>query len=178
MLKALLIIALSALASLISVPVGSEGFRITFGIVVLISALHLFKPKHPVLLALVTGLAVSVVRIFADSMSMEMTGAIASNYLLEIAFYVTYAFVYNWAITTNTSKYPLPLVVALVLCDTGANTVEFALRHLAANSAWDTTSFISILLAAFVRSVVIVFVIWLFDHFMGRNKEGYNGISG
>ena len=163
MLKTLLIIVLSAMASLISFPVGSGGFRITFGIVVLISALHLFKPKHPVLLALAAGLAIILLRIVMDSFSMEMTASIASNYLLEIAYYVGYAFVYNWAITTNTSPYPLPQVVALVLCDTGANTIEFALRHLAADTVWDTTSFYSILLAAFVRSVLIVFVVWLYN---------------
>lgn len=165
MFKLVLIVVLSALASLISIPVGDGGFRITFGIVVLISGLHLFKPRHPVLLALATGLAVSLVRILVDSMTLEMTSAIASSYLLEIAFYVGYAYVYNWAITTNTSPYPLPLVVALVLCDTGANTIEYALRYLAGNTVWTTTSFVSILLAATVRSVLIVFIIWLYHQF-------------
>ena len=166
-----LIIILSALASLVSIPVGNGGFRITFGNVVLISALHLFKPRHPLALALATGLAVTLARIFMDSMSMEMTAALASSYLLEIAFYVAYAWIYSWAVTTNTSPYPLPLAVALVLCDTGANTIEFSLRHLASDTIWDTTSFSAILLAAFVRSVVIVFVIWLSNYFSMRKSS-------
>lgn len=163
MLQAVLIIVLSALGSLLSISVGEGDFRITFGIVIFIAALHLLKPKHPITLALLTGLAVSVLRIFVDSLSMDMTATLASSYLLEIAFYVGYAWFYDWAVTTNTSPYPLPLAVALVLCDTGANTIEFSLRALASNSAWDTTSFVSILLAAFVRSVVIIFVIWAYQ---------------
>lgn len=161
MLQAVLIVVFSALASLISLPVGSGGFRITFGIVALITALHVLKPKHPILLALLTGIAVAILRITVDSFSLGMDATIASSYLLEIFFYVAYAFIYDWAITTNTSSYPLPLVLALVLCDTGANTIEYILRNLAANTVWDNTSFYSILLAAVVRSVVIVFAVWL-----------------
>lgn len=163
MLKSVLIVLFTALGSLLSVSVGGGDFRITFGIVILIAALHLFKPKHPVLLGLAAGLAVALLRILVDSSSMGMTASTASSYLLEIAFYAGYAWLYNWAVTTNTSPYPLPLAVALVLCDTGANTIEFSLRHLAADTVWDSTSFYSILLAAFVRSVVIVFIIWLFQ---------------
>lgn len=166
-----MIIILSALASLLSVAVGDGSFRITFGIVILISGLHLFKPKHPIILALATGLAISLLRIFVDSMSMDMTASIASSYLLEIIYYVTYAFLYNWAVTTNTSPYPLPLAVALVLCDTGSNTVEFALRYLANDTSWTTTSFYSILVAAFVRSVLIVLIAWVFDRFVVNQRK-------
>ena len=170
MLNAMIII-LSALASLLSVAVGDGDFRITFGIVILISGLHLFKPKHPILLALATGFAISLLRIFVDSMSMDMTASIASSYLLEIVYYVTYAFLYNWSITTNTSPYPLPIVVALVLCDVGSNTVEFALRYLAADTIWATTSFYSIFVAAFVRSVLIILIVWLFDNLVTRRRK-------
>lgn len=174
----IMIIILSALASLISVSVGDGDFRITFGIVILISSFHLFKPKHPVLLSFVAGLVIVFLRIFVDSLSIDMTASIASSYLLEVFFYVTFAFLYNWAITTNTSKYPLPLVVALVLCDTGSNTVEFALRYLASDTVWAATSFYSILVAAFVRAVVIVLIVWLFENITGqKSKGGFDGIS-
>lgn len=171
MLKAVMIIVLSALASLLALPVGDGNFRITFGIVVLITALHLLKPKYPVALAFVTGLAVILLRIFTDSLSMDMTAQIASSYLLEISFYFGYALIYNWAVTTNTSTYPLPLVVALVICDTGANTIEYILRNLAADTIWNSTSFYSILLAAFVRSVIIVFGVWLLQNSSLRRKS-------
>lgn len=161
MLIAVLTVILSALGSLLSISAGDGNFRITLGIVVLISALHLFKPKHPVLLAFATGLAVILLRIFVDSSSIPMNATLASSYFLEIFFYVGYAFIYNWAITTNTSPYPLPLVVALVLCDTGSNTIEYSLRTLAANSAWVSTSFYTIILAAMVRSVLIVLLVWI-----------------
>lgn len=170
MLKALLIVILSALASLLALPVGDGSFRITFGIVVLITALHLFKPRHPVALALVTGLAVVLLRIFVDSLSMPMTATLASSYLLEISFYLGYAFVYDWAVTTNTSPYPLPFVVALVLCDTGANAIEYTLRNLASDTVWNNTSFYTILLAAFVRSVLIVFAVWAYQNAMHKKS--------
>ncbi|MFZ2258178.1 MAG: hypothetical protein WAV55_08605 [Clostridiaceae bacterium] len=170
MFKSIWIIILSALASLIYLPVGDGSFRITFGIVVLIAALHLFKPKHPVALSFVTGLAIVILRIAVDSFSIEMTSSIASSYLLEIPYYLGYAVVYDWAITTNRSAYPLPLVVALVLCDTGANTIEYSLRNLAADTIWNSTSFYTILLAAFVRSVLIVFAVWAYQNTMSKKS--------
>ena len=166
LLKTVLIVILSALASLIAIPVGDGGFRITFGIVVLITALHVFKPKNPITLGVITGLAVCTVRILFDSISMDMTASLASSYFLELSFYIAYPILYRLVFLTNTSKYPLPQVVSLVLCDTGSNAIEYSLRTLAGNVIWDTTSIYTILLAAFVRSVLIIMGVWLMEHFV------------
>lgn len=158
-----LMIVLTALASLISFPVGQGGFRITMGIVVFITATHVFKPNKPILLAVIAGIAVCLARIAFDATQGAMDLSLASNYLLEAFFYIGYALIYHWAVTTNDSEYPLPLVVALAISDAGANAFEYVLRHLANFEVYQNTSLLSILIAAFIRSVLIVFFIWLLE---------------
>lgn len=172
MLRTVLIVILSALASLIAIPVGDSGFRITFGVVVLITALHTFKPKNPITIGFLTGLAICIVRIIVDSFSMDMNATLASNYFLELAFYIAYPILYRWVFLTNTSKYPLPLVVGLVLCDTGSNAIEFTLRTLSGGAAFESASIYVILMAAFVRSVLIILGIWLLENFVIKKREG------
>lgn len=171
-MKTALIIILSALASLFAVPVGDSGFRITFGVVILITALHVYKPKNTITLGFLTGLAIVAVRILVDSFSMDMTATMASSYFLELSFYIAYPIFYRWVFTTNTSKYPLPQVIGLVLCDTGANAIEFTLRTLAGSATWESTSLYSILTAAFVRSVLIILGIWIMENFVVKNQKG------
>ena len=161
----IIIVVLSCLASLITFPV-SGSFRITLGIVVLFAGIHAYKIKKPILLSAITGLAVCLTRIIVESFGKGMTGAIASNYLLEITFYVGYGIIYYYAITKNTSKYPLPLVAALTLGDAGGNFIEYYLRHLAADEAWLNTSLTTIFLAAVVRSTLIVILVWLISRFV------------
>lgn len=158
------VVVLSALASLIAVPI-TDGFRISLGIVVLIAAIHAFHIERPIRLALITGVAVCLTRILFDSFRLDMTAQMASVYFLEVFFYLGYGAIYTFAVRTNTSPYPLPLVVALSLADMGGNFFEYALRHLAADEAWAGTSLVSILLAAFVRSVLIVFLVWALSSF-------------
>lgn len=157
----IIFILLTALASLISVPIGDAGFRFTLGIIIFITATHIFKPKRPILMAILAGLAVCIVRIIFDSMSIDMNAALASNYLLEAFFYIGYGLIYHWAVTTNTSDYPLPLVGALVLSDAGGNALEYFLRHLANYEVYQNASLLSILIAAAIRSVIIVILIWV-----------------
>ena len=160
-----LVVLLSTLASLVALPV-TGGFRISLAVVVLFSMIHALQLKRPILLAFVTGIAVVLTRIFVDSLSTPMTGTLASNYFLEVFFYLGYAVIYQWAIRNNTSSYPLPLVIALAIADTGGNFLEYSLRHLAADEAWASTSLMTILLAAIVRAVLIILLSWLISRFV------------
>ncbi len=161
-----LIVVLSALASIIAFPVAG-GFRISLGIVVLFACIHAFQIKRPIRLALVTGIVVCLTRMFLESFSTPMTATLATNYFLEVFFYLGYGIIYYFAITKNESaKYPLPLVVALTIADGGGNFLEYYLRHMAADEAWLQTSLVTILFAAFARSVLIVLLSWLLSNFI------------
>lgn len=168
-----LIILFSALASIVAIPV-SGSFRITLGIVVVIAAIEAFRIRKPILLAFLAGLAVCLTRILVDSFSGTMTATLASNYLLEFFFYVGYGTLYHVATTNNRSSYPLPLVVTLVLADAGGNFFEYFIRSLASDQAWATTSLTAILLAAFVRSVLIVLLVWFLTNYVSP-KLGIEG---
>lgn len=161
----ILIVLFSALASIVAFPVAG-GFRIGLGAVVLFACIHAFRVQRPILLSLIAGIAISLTRILVDSFSLEMTGTLASNYLLETFFYVGYGVIYYYAVVKNRSDYPLPLVVALTIGDGGGNFLEYYLRHLAADEAWTQQSLTVILITAVVRSVLIVLLAWILSRYV------------
>lgn len=160
------ILLATALLSLVSVPIGNSDFRITLGIVVFIAFVYILKFKRPILFSFVAGLVVCITRILFDSMSIKINGTLASNYLLETFFYLGYGIIYYLAVVSSKSAYPLPLVVSLAISDAGANTIEYIIRHIAADEVYENTSFYTILIAAFVRSVLIVLLIWILERFV------------
>ncbi|MDI9502590.1 MAG: hypothetical protein ACOX00_00340 [Peptoniphilaceae bacterium] len=172
MLTNVFIVLAATLASLIAMPVDG-GFRISLGVVVLFAGIHLFHVKRPILWAAIGGLSISLFRMLVASFSGPMSGMEASNHLWEFFFFIGYGIIYYYAIRRNTSDYPLPLVAALSLGDAGGNFLEYYLRHLAADEAWATTSLLTILLAAVLRSVLIVTIVWLGSRFVkpGPNRE-------
>lgn len=153
-------VILSALASNITLPVVG-GFRVTLGVVALFAMIHAFRLKRPILLATVTGIVVVLVRILLESFRMPINPEVASNYFLEVFFYFGFGFLYYYSVIHNQSAYPLPLVIALAISDAGGNFLEYLLRTLAADQTWTNTSLVTILLAASVRAILIVFFIWI-----------------
>lgn len=169
------IVILSALASLIAFPVAG-GFRVSMGIVVLFTAIHLYKIRQPIQLSAATGIAVVLTRILVASFSSPMTVDIATNYFLELFFYLGYGIIYYYAIANNaTAKYPLPDVVALGLADGGGNFFEYYLRYLAAGEAWVETSLMTILLAAVFRAVAIILLVWVLSRFVKKEPQPKGG---
>ena len=66
----------------------------------------------------------------------------------------------------NKSIYKIPLVFSLVICDFGGNALEYILRFLYAAEVWKDTSLLTILIAAFVRSITIVLCVFLYRRFI------------
>lgn len=168
----IIVLILTALFSLIALPL-EEGFRITFGVVALFACIHAFKLKNPISLAFVAGLIVCTLRLVVGSMAMEITGREASFYFLELAFYLGYGFLYYYSVVKNPSTYPMPLVVAFAICDAGGNFLEYFIRSIARDTSWNQTSLATILLAAAVRSILIVLIIWVLK--LLRIDEKYKG---
>ncbi|HHU11658.1 MAG TPA: hypothetical protein GXZ64_00305 [Clostridiaceae bacterium] len=168
MLKIVIVALASAVASLVNIPVGDSGFRISLGIVVMVAAIIALKIRPVIWTSFITGMAVCLMRILVASLGGTMTPALAGNFLLEVFFYLSYGLFYLLQVVRNRAIYKIPLVVSLVICDAGANAVEYFLRTLFASEVWQNTSLTAILLAAFVRSVVIVLFVWAFETWVLR----------
>jgi two-component system sensor histidine kinase YcbA len=168
MLKILLVALLSAVASIINIPVGESGFRVSAGIVVMVVLIIVWKMPRIMLTSLISGIAVCLMRVLIDSFSVPMTLTLAGNYLLEVFFYLGYGLIYLLTVVRNRSIYKTPLVVSLVLSDVGGNAIEYFLRFIAAEEVWQNTSLNAILLAAVARSVVIILLVWLYEITLGK----------
>lgn len=154
-----LIVLLSALASLLSIQVGASDFRVTAGIVVLITGLMLNKKLRPLPMGLVTGFAVCLMRVLAASLAgLEMD---VLSYFLEVFFYLGYVLVYHFVVVHEDQVYGMPLVISLSLADFGGNALEYFVRLALGYESWETTSLTTLLISALVRSVIIILAIFL-----------------
>lgn len=153
------LVLLSALASLLALPVGESDFRVTAGIVVLITGLLLYKKLRPLSLGLITGLAVCLMRVLVASLAGADLDVL--SYFLEVFFYLGYVLVYRYAVVDCDKVYGMPLVVGLSLADFGGNTLEFFSRVLLGYENWNTTSLTTLLISALVRSVVIIVTVYV-----------------
>ncbi|MDD2427023.1 MAG: hypothetical protein PHR78_03680 [Eubacteriales bacterium] len=166
MKRRILVILVAALASLVSIPVGDTDFRITLGIIVMVAGIQIFSIDKVIGFSFWTGLAVCLARIaYAAVIGINITPLLIGSYFLEIFFYLGYGIIYHFAIANIRTKYPVPLVVSLVLCDFGGNSLEYLMRFFYASEVWSDTSLLTLLLAALTRSVVIVLLVWILKRF-------------
>lgn len=169
-MKYFLIILISALASLIQLPVEASDFRVSAGIIVLMTAICHYQVKRPIRLGLLTGLAVCFFRMGVDSILIHgLTGAQSLSYLLETFFYLGYVFLFTYTANHPDPVYPLPLVVCLGISDFGGNFLEYISRLIAGLEGWSNVSLKTLLLAAFVRSVLITICLYLWNRMSGKS---------
>lgn len=155
-----ILVLLSALGSLIQMPIAGADFRFSAGIIVLIAGLLLNKKLKPIPVGVMAGVVVFLTRIvYANVQGIE--GFDLLSYFLEVFFYLGYVVVYRLVVQKDDVIYGTPLVVGLSLSDFGGNALEYFIRLGAGYEDWNTTSLTSLLIAAFVRSVLIIVVVYI-----------------
>ncbi|HHX19064.1 MAG TPA: hypothetical protein GX728_01330 [Clostridiaceae bacterium] len=167
MVTTLVVALLTALASLVHIPVGDSDFRVTLGMVVMMAGYLILKKTKIIRLAFFSGLFVGLLRIAVAAIrGTTLTPLLAGSLLLEFFFYIGYGVLYRYTVELNKSIYKIPLVFSLVICDFGGNAIEYLLRFLYAAEVWKDTSLVTILIAAFVRSIVIILCVFLYRRFI------------
>lgn len=155
-MSSLLVAAIAAIASLFSLAVGASDLRVTLGIVVLIVALHTRKDLKILQTATVTGIFVFLVRLLMDALGSDtLIMDEVYSYAFEILFYVGYGLFYKFLVDNEKTGEATSLLVLLMLCDFGANSVEYFARYLFMSASVVTADFMTIFLAAFIRSAII-----------------------
>lgn len=170
-----ILVLLASVLSLLHLPIGGTDLRVSLGIIVFIVGLLLFEDLKPISLSFYTGIGVFIARLIQMSFSTQLTGPIIFSYSLEIIFYLAYGLFFYFLITTEDPRQNNPIILLLMICDFGANSAEslarYALSDLSftANFVLETDKFLSIFLAAFVRSAMI----WIIWRLLKRyHKEG------
>lgn len=159
MSKTLKIVLLAGIASLIHLRIGEGDLRVSLGIIILISALLLNPSMNAFTTSLYTGVSVLIFRLIASAFFMPIDGALILSYSLEVFFYLSYGLLFIYLIRHDVKSENNPLILMLMLCDFGANTIESLLRYFVYSNSLVTTNFMTIFLSAFIRSAII-WLIW------------------
>lgn len=166
-----LVALLAGIASIFNFSVGDSGLRISLGIVVVIVALYKYRDLPVISTATMAGVAVVLVRMLASSIGGEnLTVNAVWNYSLEFLFYLSYGIFYNFLVRKDTkSRENAPLIILLMLCDFGANAVEYIIRDIAFVGDFAAVNFTTLLVGAFVRSALI----WLIISYVVKDNVVY-----
>lgn len=170
-MKTLLIVLLTALASLWEIPFSSGQFRASAGIVVLLAAVCILKIQNPIPLGFVAGIAVCLTRVAVSSLSGLEPTALVGSYFLEIFFYLGYTVVFYLMNRHQDPLYPMPLLITLAVSDFGGNLLEYIVRLLAGNENWSTVPLQNLLVTALVRAGIIVILVYLWNLWQKSHKK-------
>ena len=100
-----------------------------------------------------------------------LTFDVISSYSIEILFYASYALFYLILVRHDHSAYKTPFIMLLMLCDFGANTVEYVVRFLIFGGAIMKSQFNDIFISAFIRSAIIWIIVSYLAKYKLKNKE-------
>lgn len=150
------VIFLAGLASLFSFNVGETSLRISLGIIVLVVGLLLNEKFEVLSTATLTGIFVFLIRVlFQTALTQTISASIIFSYLLEVFFYIGYGISFKYLVRNEQTRRENSLLILLMLCDFGANSLEYFAHYFLLNSALIQADFVSIFLAAFIRSSII-----------------------
>lgn len=158
----------AAIASLFNLNVGGGDLRVTLGVVILIVGLHIAPQLEVMSTSALTGITVFLTRVLVSAIAYQKVDMVlVVSYAIEILFYVAYGFFYKYIVLNDKNETGTPLMLLLMLCDFGANTVEYLIRFFFYDIAMVQADFVTIFLAAFIRSAII----WLILKFIFNTKE-------
>lgn len=162
-MKMFLIAVLSALFSIINLPIGEGHLRLSLGIIILILGLQKYKELKAIPTSFVAGLAVFLMRAAVIGLQGQaVSPELLFSFSVEILFYVTYGICYDFLVVNAKPKEQMPLIILLMLSDFAANSVEYIARFTLFQDTIVQADFVSIFLAAFVRSAII----WVIAEFV------------
>lgn len=167
MFKTIIVSAVVALCSLLNFELGESDLRASMGIVALIVALHNDTELNELKTGIVSGIAVFLMRILSTAFAGHTVGLnLMISYSIEIIFYASYALFYLILVRKDHSAYKTPFIILLMLCDFGANSVEYLVRFLVYGGSIMKAHFNDIFMSAFIRSAII----WIIVSYIAKNK--------
>lgn len=171
-MKTLLLLLLTALGSLIELPITGGEFRASAGIIILMAYISYKKPEKILLLGPAAGMMVCLTRVAMASLSGVDVSSLVGSYMLEVFFYIGYVGVYCLMTGQADPIYPMPQIMTLAVADFGGNFLEYVVRYLAGNESWSGVPLKNLLIAAFVRAMIIMIVVRLWQVWEQSRKGG------
>lgn len=167
MVKGIIVALLAAVASIVNLSVGMGDLRVSLGIIVFIIALYFDKNMKPIPSAVITGIAVFLMRIILAAISGNVVTSLFVSYLLEVLFYLGYGIIFEFIVRRDRIEDNNPLILLLMICDFGGNSLELLARYFLMGDDFQSLTLQNLFLAAFVRSAII----WLVIKIMEKSKK-------
>lgn len=171
------LVLLASLLSLVNLHIGNTDLRVSLGIIVFVVGLLIYQDINPIPLSLYTGIGVFITRLIQTSLNTKLTGGLIFSYSAEIIFYLAYGLFFYFLVRTEDPRQNNPIILLLMICDFGANSTESLVRYSISNFNFisrfglETDKFMTIFLAAFVRSAII-WIIWrILERYIRPRKE-------
>jgi two-component system sensor histidine kinase YcbA len=145
-------------------PFGTD-FRITVGVVVFTFLLLYFHSLPIVATSIVTGISVLLVRVgidvYADSASI---GAAIYKHIPALMYYISYGIIIEGTSFRKLFEKPIYFIAALITADIVSNFFELLIRNQINSSTFDTI-FSTIMLAALIRSCLVLALFWVIKYY-------------
>ncbi|KNF09001.1 signal transduction histidine kinase [Gottschalkia purinilytica] len=166
--------AIVALASQINIGILDTDFRVSAGIIFFVLFLFQYKDLKPVLMGLISGIAVYLLRLIICLAGKGNLSEVIFSYQLEILFYTFYGVIYSLLTRRSNRDNLNQLVFILIASDLCANLIEIFVRIMVGDSHFHREIIITLLLVAIVRSVIVWFLLsWLRYYRMLLMKEDH-----
>lgn len=170
MVKSIIVALLAAVASIVNLSVGMGDLRVSLGIIVFIIALYFDKNMKPLPSAILTGIAVFLMRLVIAAISGNIATSLSVSYLLEVLFYLGYGMFFEFIVRKDDIEENNPLVLLLMICDFGGNSLELLARYFLLGDNLQSLTLQNLFLAAFVRSAIIWLVIKVIERSRSKVK--------
>ena len=170
MVKSIIVALLAAVASIVNLSVGMGDLRVSLGIIVFIIARYFDKNMKPLPSAVLTGIAVFLMRLVIAAISGNIATSLSVSYLLEVLFYLGYGMFFEFIVRKDDIEENNPLVLLLMICDFGGNSLELLARYFLLGDNLQSLTLQNLFLAAFVRSAIIWLVIKVIERSRSKVK--------
>lgn len=145
-------------------PFGTD-FRITVGVVMFTFLLLYFHTLPIVATSIITGISVLMIRVGIDIFVNSATVDIAYlKHMPALMYYISYGIIIEVTNFRRLFEKPIYFIVALTTADTISNLFELMIRNQFNTSAFDQI-FSTIMLAAVIRSCLVLVLFWIIRHY-------------
>lgn len=153
--KTLFVSILVGFATQINLGLLDDDFRVSAGIILFVAILYYFDDINPIPTGLLSGVMAYLLRVMLFFVANQGFGDAYIAFLPEIAFYLTYAIVYHYAIYRRSKDNLTLFYFIMVISDLGANYVEVSLISIMESSLFTTYTAITLVIVSIIRSAII-----------------------
>lgn len=154
-----------AIASQVNIGLLNSNFKVSAGIIILVTLLFYYEDLNPVTTGIISGINVFALRVIVYYAMRGSNNEVMISYTLEILFYLFYSIFYFLLINKNNKNNVNYIFVVLIISDFGANLIEILVRNLMDSSPFIFEAIFTLFVVSILRSTIIWLVLNVFKYY-------------